>query len=149
MVYGYGKYKISDPSGKRNGTDIQYDSWEEHLVMVLILYDLFYVLLVRLHFFDSFKQNKNLLNQNWNWVSGKKEREESGKWTESTNQRLWGFFLHQVNLSVLSVFFFKLRLFVFCFYQAIGKVYDEFYKFISLFLYGSDLMISGGRKHLA
>ncbi|PNT67429.1 hypothetical protein BRADI_3g27292v3 [Brachypodium distachyon] len=64
MVYGYGKYKIFDPSGKRNGTDTQYDSWEEHFVMVLILYALFYVLLVRLHFFDSFKQNKNLLNQN-------------------------------------------------------------------------------------
>lgn len=26
MVYGYEKYKISDPSGKRKGTDTQYDS---------------------------------------------------------------------------------------------------------------------------
>ena len=59
-------------------------------------------------------------------MSGKKEREESGKWRESTNQRLLGSSLHQVNLSALSVFFFKLRLFklqLFAsyFYQAIGK----------------------------
>lgn len=49
MVYGYEKYKISkisDPSGKRKGTDTQYDSWGEHFVMVLILYALFYVFLV-------------------------------------------------------------------------------------------------------
>ncbi|KAI5011289.1 hypothetical protein ZWY2020_013426, partial [Hordeum vulgare] len=43
--------------------------------------------------------------------SGKKEREESVKWRESTNHRLLGSSLHQVNLSALSVFFFKLRLF--------------------------------------
>lgn len=42
-------------AGKRKGTDTQYDSWEEHLVMVLILYALFYVFLVLLMFFDSFK----------------------------------------------------------------------------------------------
>lgn len=49
MVYGYAKYKISkisDPNGKRKGTDTQYDSWGEHLVMVLIFYALFYVFLV-------------------------------------------------------------------------------------------------------
>ena len=73
-------------------------------------------------------------------MSGKKEREESGKWRESTKQRLLGSSLHQVNLSALSVFFFKLRLFAAYFYQAIGKVYDEFGKLISLLLYGSDLM---------
>jgi hypothetical protein len=49
MVYEYAKYKISnisDSSGKRKATDTQYDSWGEHVVMVLILYALFYVFLV-------------------------------------------------------------------------------------------------------
>lgn len=69
MVYGYGKYKIPDPSGKRKGTDTQYDSWEEHLVMVLVLYALFYVFLVLFIFFDSFKQESNKLE-----LSGKEEK---------------------------------------------------------------------------
>jgi hypothetical protein len=49
MVYEYAKskiYNISDPCGKRKGTDTQYDPWGEHLVIVLILYALFYVFLV-------------------------------------------------------------------------------------------------------
>jgi hypothetical protein len=82
-------------------------------------------------------------------VSGKKEREESGKWRESTKQRLLGSSLHQVNPSVLSVFSLTDDSLFLIFYQAIGKerkVYDEFKKCISLFLYGSELMISGGRK---
>lgn len=69
MVYGYGKYKIPDPSGKRKGTDTQYDSWEENLVMVLVLYALFYVFLVLFIFFDSFKQESNKLE-----LSGKEEK---------------------------------------------------------------------------
>jgi hypothetical protein len=74
MVYGYGKYKIPDPSGKRKGADTQYDSWEERLVMVLIPYAPFYVFLVLLIFFDSFKQESNKLELS-EWKRG-----ERGNW---------------------------------------------------------------------
>lgn len=69
MAYGYGKYKIPNLRGKRKETDTQYYSWEELLVIVLILYALFYAFLVLLIFFNS-ESNKLEL-------SGK---EEKNKW---------------------------------------------------------------------
>jgi hypothetical protein len=125
--------------------------------MVLVLYALFYVFLVLFIFFDSFKQEFNKLE-----LSGKEERklvnvedpltrdfpdplyeefEESSSESSDVN-------LNQINPSI-PIRFFKLLLFVCCFSQVIEEVYDEFFKVISLLPYGSDFMISGGRKHLS
>ena len=58
-------------AGQRKGTDTQYYSWREHLVMALILYALFYVFLVLLNFFDSFKQESNKLELS-QWKKGER-----------------------------------------------------------------------------
>ena len=97
------------------------------------LYALFYMFLVLFIFFDSFKQESNKLE-----LSGKEERKlvnGEDPLTRDFPDPLYEEF-EESSSEDSDVNFHE-------------EVHDEFFKVISLLPYGSDFMISGGRKHIS
>lgn len=99
----------------------------------MVLYALFYMFLVLFIFFDSFKQESNKLE-----LSGKEETKlvnGEDPLTRDFPDPTYEEF-EESSSEDSDVNFHE-------------EVYDEFLKVISLLPYGSDFMISGGRKHLS